>query len=1361
MVALGVFIPMDRRQAMAHGQSLPDRTQGAALLADISGFTPLTEALVAQLGARRGADELARQLNRVFDVLVAQVYRYGGSVIGFSGDAVTCWFDGDEGARATACGMEMQAAMSQFHAVPTPRGDTISLAMKVAVAAGPARRFLVGNPEIRLMDVLAGATLDRMATGEQLAERGDVIVAPEVCVALGDRLVPTVQHTDPETGDRYTVVQRLSPAVQDRPWDQLAEDTLPEAEMRPWLLPAVYERLLAGRGRFLAEIRPAAALFLRFDGPNYDDDEAAGRKLDTYIRWVQQVAGRHGGYLLRLTVGDKGNYMLLTFGVPIAHDDDPLRAVAAALDLQTSPQPGPELGVQIGISNGLVWAGAYGAAGRQTYGVQGDEVNIAARLMGRAEHGQILVTSRVARAVEGLCQLAQLGSVAVKGKREPLMVSAVLGRYVATQQAAVSAFRSPLLGREPELGAMDKAASAALSGEGQVLRLEGEPGLGKSHLAAEFAERSASRGFRVAWASCQSTERAVVYSPWRHILGGLLALPADTRVDPAAASQIEEQVDALRTAVARVNPGLVPRLALLGDVMGLPVPDTATTAAFGPRVRQRALLALVVELVRTQARAQPLLLVIDDLRWMDEASEELTLAVARGIHDVPVLLVLVHRPPEREEQGPLQRLASLAHCHHLPLGELAPGAVADLATAQLGGQPSPLATALIQALAQGNPFFVEELIGALRESGRLCPGDGGVWALSEEMVRALDDAHCLSRPDRAGERRLEADAPLATANLGVPDSIHGVVLSRFDRLPEAHKLTLKVASVVGRTFEATVLAEAHPAVPEEQLLQRQIGELQRREFVWPQSRADADAYVFRHSTTHEAVYGTLPEDQRRELHAAVGQALERRLPSAIQRMAYHFYRGRAWGKALDYNLGAGDQLKREFANRLAISAYRRALEASGNLDRETRHEQLSAHESLGDVLTLVGEYEPALEHYASARELVQPVAEEPLPRRHLADLCRKTAEVCERRSEFDLAHRWLSEGMSYLEEASPTIEAARIHIVQAGVYQRQGRYDEALVHCIKSLETASAVPTREGRHAVAHAYLNLGGCSLRHGDLQKAVSYCSESAAIYGELGDLDGRSKAYNNLGLAYKAQGDWVRASEALGESLAINREIGAIQEQGFVTNNLGNIFLNRGDWARAVALFEESNQVWRQLGAAFPEAVTLSNLAQLHIYQRDWGRAHAGLSRSEGIFRQIGSEDWMPELERRWAEYWLGTGDLETALAHAEESVRLAAKQEARLEEGMTLRVLGQVRLARCDLAAAREALLASQQVLDELESEYEAAKTALSLARLALEQGARETVSAYLDRSEQTFRKLGAEADLAQAVELRALAEGTPS
>ena len=181
---LTIYMPMDRCQALARGETLPDRATGAALFADISGFTPLTGALAQELGLERGAEELTRTVSQVYTALIDEVHRYGGSVIGFAGDAITCWFDDITAQRAVACALAMQEAMALCNTVTTPGGTTFPLAAKVAVVAGPVRRLLVGDPEIQVIEAIAGQTLDRLAAAEHVANRGEVVVQAEVAEQL-------------------------------------------------------------------------------------------------------------------------------------------------------------------------------------------------------------------------------------------------------------------------------------------------------------------------------------------------------------------------------------------------------------------------------------------------------------------------------------------------------------------------------------------------------------------------------------------------------------------------------------------------------------------------------------------------------------------------------------------------------------------------------------------------------------------------------------------------------------------------------------------------------------------------------------------------------------------------------------------------------------------------------------------------------------------------------------------------------------------------------------------------------------------------------------------------------------------------
>lgn len=422
---LSVYIPTDRRKALVRGESLADRTQGAALFADISGFTPLTEGLSQIYGPKRGAEELIRHLNRVYDAAITPVERFGGSVIGFSGDAMTCWFDQDDGLRALAAAFEIQKVMQAFAKIAVSPQQTVALTIKVAVAAGSVRRFLIGDPAIQYVDVIAGAALDRLAASEGQANSGEIVIDEATAVSLTNHITISEWRTDEENG-RFAVVSAISAQPPAQPSQQVSE--LSEEQARPWLIPAVYERLRQGQGEFIAELRSAVPVFVKFSGIDYDHDAEAGPKLDAYICWVQSVFAKYAGTLLQLTIGDKGSYLYGAFGAPITHDDDTIRAIAAANELR---QPPPALSfishIQIGVSRGRMRTGPYGGTTRRTYGIIGDETNAAARLMQRAASGQVVVSGRVAELVEHRYELHSLGAITVKGKAEPIDVFALVG----------------------------------------------------------------------------------------------------------------------------------------------------------------------------------------------------------------------------------------------------------------------------------------------------------------------------------------------------------------------------------------------------------------------------------------------------------------------------------------------------------------------------------------------------------------------------------------------------------------------------------------------------------------------------------------------------------------------------------------------------------------------------------------------------------------------------------------------------------------------------------------------------------------------------------------------------------------------
>ena len=620
MPAIDPYIPMDRRHALACGHTLPNRSQGAVLFADLSGFSLLAYTLARELGPQQGADELTRHLNRVYGAAIAEIHRYGGSVISFSGDAITCWFAQAptmvaNGRSALACALHMQQRMAALEAVRTPQGNAIALALKVAVATGSVRRFLVGQPGFHKLDLLAGSLLDRVAAIEHQLYPGEVAVDASLIAQLDNQAVVREWRTS-MGNERCAVLTGLTDPVPPTPWPVLA--ALHADLTRDWLLPPVSQRLQQDPGEFLAELRPSVAVFHKFSGIDYDADEAAGDKLDTYIRWVQATLAHYEGFLIDITMGDKGSHLYIAFGAPIAHENDATRAVTAALALHHLPPACHFISaLQTGISQGQMYAGAYGGSRRRTYGVLGNEVNIAAQLMEQAQPGQILVSERIAQAAGGYV-FQSLGPIALKGVAQSLSV------FVATGIIRVQTRRSvtPLVGRRTEYAALLGRMRAVTHGESGLVIVEGEAGIGKSRLVEAAIQQANSLRVTVLRGAGDAIEQSTPYHAWRPIVAHLFGLHA---LQDTPARQRQQVLAHLQAD----GPDALTLAPLLSALLPLDFPDNERTRQMQGEVRRANLHSLLLALLRHVAAARPMCLVLEDAHWFDSASWALTRRLAR------------------------------------------------------------------------------------------------------------------------------------------------------------------------------------------------------------------------------------------------------------------------------------------------------------------------------------------------------------------------------------------------------------------------------------------------------------------------------------------------------------------------------------------------------------------------------------------------------------------------------------------------------------------------------------------------------------------------------------------------------------
>ena len=405
--------------------------------------------------------------------------------------------------------------------------------------------------------------------------------------SLGDRVEIGERRLDSESGRTIGVVSGL-PSPPAAPPVRLPDDPLPEELVRPWILPAVYERLSTGRGEFLAELRPAIPVFVHFAGIDFDEDDDAAAKLDDFVRRAQRICADYGGNLLQMTIGDKGAYLYAVFGSPHAHEDDGARAAAAALDLRALDGVTAVSDLKIGIAHGRLRSGTYGHEMRRTFVCLGDAVNLAARLMARAAAGQVYVSESAKELAGESFTWESLPKMTVKGKAEPVAVYALTGTSGRTSRRQ-KRYELEIVGRQAELAALSAALERTLELSGNVVGISAEAGLGKSRLVAEFVRAVRAGGGFVAFGECPAFGTNADYFVWQEIWRSLLGV--DERGTEA------EQRVAVERALEEIDPALVQRAPLLGPLLGITIPENDLTEL----VRRQA----AQDIARRPARGLP------------------------------------------------------------------------------------------------------------------------------------------------------------------------------------------------------------------------------------------------------------------------------------------------------------------------------------------------------------------------------------------------------------------------------------------------------------------------------------------------------------------------------------------------------------------------------------------------------------------------------------------------------------------------------------------------------------------------------------------------------------------------------------
>ena len=834
---------------------------------------------------------------------------------------------------------------------------------------------------------------------------------------------------------------------------------------------------------------------------------------------------------------------------------------------------------------------------RRTFVCLGDAVNLAARLMSKAPTSGVYVSQPVREAAGEAFIWHQLEDLTVKGKAAPIVAFSLTGSLERASRRRLR-FELPLAGRLDELTLLEDRLAQAVAGERRIVGIAAEAGMGKSRLVAEFV-RSARRAERnVVFGECQSFGTTTPYFVWREYWRRLL--------DVDEQHSVTRQRNALGRRIARIDEALTPRVPLLGPVLGLDIPDSELTASFDAKLRKASLEDLLSRCFRARASDKPLVVVLEDAHWIDELSRDLLDALVRGSADLPVLFVLAYRPASTP--GGDLGVERFAGFDELSLAELSAADAAQIVRTkveQLVGPGVEPPAALVERIAErseGNPLYVEELVGYLAAQGADLGDEGAVAAID------------------------------------LPESLHSLVLSRIDTVPEEPRRTLKVASVIGRVFRAPVLPEVYPDLGSLDDVRGHLGSLRGADLVRLDREAE-EAYLFKHIVTQEVAYESMPFAVRASLHRLVGDHLERSagetLDQQLDLLAHHYWHSDDEAKKVTYLGRAADAAQEAYANTAAVDYLMRLSPLVGGVAR------VEVLLKLARILTLVGDLGRAGEIGREARAAAE--AEGDVSSMGWTEVA--LGEIARRQGRFDEAVERLRAAERDFTAIGDQAGVGRALHLLGTVSSQRGAHDDAE----RIYRESAAIRERIGdRASLAAIWTNLGIVADQRGDFAASRSFNEQALAIHRELGNRWGIANALNNIAVVDFQEGRLDAARDLGTEAVRGLAEIGDAQMLAIARHSLANVYraLGQGDEARP--LFAASLETYRRLDDRWGLAFLLEDIGILVAAARrsarragapGRGRSHphrrraaAGAGARSGTAEGVGARPSGPRGRRR---------------------------------------------------------------------------------------------------------------------------------
>lgn len=1126
------YIPQDLLRRYIHS---PDEVgvegrilEGSFLMIDISGFTPLLERLAER--GREGVEETSDILNTVFSGILDIIYDNGGSVVKFSGDAVICLFRGVRGDIRTASrlqavksSLDIMDFIGRYRVMDTLAGE-ISLNLSIGVNTGRFQEFILGSDE-RLERILTGVTLEDLVKAQKFAEEGQIVLTKNTINFIEDMI--EFEHFK---FNKYFNLLSMSDFVEMKIPKKMRLDIeeLDEDILRKFIPHRVYEKAVAVSEdmAMMGEHRNTTVLFL-----NFVDLHRTLEAYNEYFNEVVDIVKKYDGTLAKVDHHTTGDRMMILFGALKTHEDDEERACNCARDIiDILPARFPKLKQRIGISSGYVFAGNIGSLERREYTTIGNIVNMSARLMTGAHFNSINVDERIKEEIGDSFYFDSKTEKKIKGFAE------IQSIYLLGDRKRIPHFieeRALLIGREGELdlieGLLDEVSG---DGRGRILSISGVAGIGKSRLTEEVISKAIDRNFRIFTGDCLSYGKNISYHPWRSILRDLFGISQFDTTDIV--------LDKIESGLESIGKDLWS--PILAQFMGYDVEDNEFTATLGAEHKKGTAFNIITGLLEELSQSVPVLIVLEDLHWIDKASQELMEYLFSMLIHSPVLLMMVFRPEFKSE-----KFEELPNYNFIELTPFDEDDVESLIRSRISMEsiPDKLMRIFIDR-TRGNPFYVEEILSLMVEDGILVKNDiTGLYEVSADLE--------------------EVD---------IPASISDIILTRIDTLTERDKNILKVASVIGRMFLFSILNSVQ-SIRNDERLKTSLGNFERFDITLLHKSIPEVEYIFKHILTQEVLYSMISYAGRREVHKRVGSYIEENaldLSEQFELLSYHFINAQEWKRGYEYSLKSAQKNAKIYSCSEALEYYKKALKCLDELKKEDEISESDYTIKKYDLLKGIDEQLHILARRDEQRENLEEMEVKAKRIRKpevMGDFYNRLANYYSLLGEQDNGMEYALKSVEITEGVSGD-EILKIRCRSFSIVGKCNWYLQKFEDALKYLNEAYDIAENKGfTPSKLRCLIDIGVVYMNMGDFHRSLDYYSKAHHIMeGDYTDVLLEIEVLGKMGAIYGNLEDYDRAIETLEKHYEMSSEIGARKESLQSLFNLGvasNVMSNYGDVIR----------------------------------------------------------------------------------------------------------------------------------------------------------------------------------------------------